>query len=184
MTRIVAGTVGGRRLKVPPGGTRPTSDRVREAVFSRLDHLGIIEGAVVIDLYAGSGAFGLESASRGAETVHLVEADRAAAATCRANVSALGLSGVQVHRTTVEQFCATTPLAADVIFADPPYDIDDGALHVVLSAAAAHLAEDGVLVLETTRRRGEPNWPELLELDAARTYGETSVWYLGRGDSR
>ena len=83
MTRIVAGSVGGRAIAVPPRGTRPTSDRVREAIFSRLEHLGVLDGARVLDLYAGSGALGLEAASRGATTVTLVDSARPAADVAR-----------------------------------------------------------------------------------------------------
>ena len=84
MTRIVAGTVGGRVLQVPRAGTRPTSERVREALFSRLEHLDVVDGARVLDLYAGSGALGIEAASRGAAHVTLVESARDAADVCRA----------------------------------------------------------------------------------------------------
>ena len=95
MTRIVAGRAGGRGLAVPTSGTRPTSDRVREALFSRLDHDGAVAGATVWDLYAGSGALGLEAASRGAREEVLVEAARQAAGVCRRNVVTLGLPGVR-----------------------------------------------------------------------------------------
>ncbi|HQW72588.1 MAG TPA: RsmD family RNA methyltransferase, partial [Ornithinibacter sp.] len=91
MTRIIAGTLGGRTLRTPPGsGTRPTSDRVREALFSALDARGAVAGARVLDLYAGSGALGLEAASRGAESVLLVESDRRAADVIAGNVRELG----------------------------------------------------------------------------------------------
>ena len=97
MTRIISGLAGGRRIRTPPGiGTRPTSDRVREALFSRLEHLDVVNGANVLDLYAGSGALGLEAASRGAASVLLVESDRAAAAVVRRNIADLGMPGVSV----------------------------------------------------------------------------------------
>ena len=94
MTRIVAGRAGGRSLKVPPKGTRPTSDRVREAMFSRLEHYDVVDGARVLDLFAGSGALGLEAASRGAAAVVLVDASRQAADVCRANAATTGLTAV------------------------------------------------------------------------------------------
>ena len=95
MTRIVAGSVGGRRIEVPRRGTRPTSERVRESLFGRLEHYGALDGARVLDLCAGSGALGLEAASRGAGEVVLVDSSRAAVAVCRANIRALGLRGVR-----------------------------------------------------------------------------------------
>ena len=103
MTRIISGLAGGRRIHTPTGsGTRPTSDRVREALFSRLEHLDVVHHAKVLDLYAGSGALGLEAASRGATSVLLVESDRAAAAVVRKNIAELGLPGVSVRAETVE----------------------------------------------------------------------------------
>ena len=89
MTRIVSGAAGGRTLQVPKRGTRPTSERVREALFSRLEHLGVVTDARVLDLYAGSGALGLEAACRGARAVTLVDASREAADVCRRNVTAI-----------------------------------------------------------------------------------------------
>ncbi len=128
MTRIVAGVAGGRRLKVPPGETtRPTSDRVREALFSALDAAGAVEGARVLDLYAGSGALGLEAASRGAQQVVLVEAAKPAAATARANVAALGLPGVRVVTDRAERFAASPSAVVDggwdLVLLDPPYAV-------------------------------------------------------------
>ncbi len=107
VTRIVAGSVGGRSIAVPAKGTRPTSDRVREAIFSRLEHLDVLDGARVLDLYAGSGALGLEAASRGATAVTLVDSARPAADVARRNVAALGLTGVRVTTETAERFAAS-----------------------------------------------------------------------------
>src|SRR5262245_2498178 len=115
MVRIVAGVAGGRRLAVPPRGTRPTPDRGREAVFSALQARRNLEGARVLDLYAGSGALGLEALSRGAAHVRFVESDRRAAAVLRRNVEVLGLPGTEV----------TTADVAVVLRGDPgrPYDV-------------------------------------------------------------
>lgn len=105
MSRIVAGQAGGRLLRVPAKGTRPTSERVREAVFSRLEHTGAVAGARVLDLYAGSGALGLEAMSRGADGAVLVESGKDAARICRANAAALGLAArVEVVAARVETF--------------------------------------------------------------------------------
>lgn len=107
MTRIIAGSAGGRRLDVPPGrGTRPTSDRAREGIFSTIGSLQGLDGARVMDLYAGSGAVGLEALSRGAESAVLVESDAKAVRTIRANVASLGLSGATVVGDRVERFLA------------------------------------------------------------------------------
>ncbi|MBB2890849.1 16S rRNA (guanine(966)-N(2))-methyltransferase RsmD [Flexivirga oryzae] len=181
MTRIIAGAAGGRRLLTPPGpGTRPTSDRVREALFGRLEHLDAIAGSHVVDLYAGSGALGLEAVSRGAASALLVESDRRAAATIGKNITHLGLAGVQVRAATVETVVAT-PLVpqADLLFADPPYAIGDDALAGVLAALVEHgsLAVDAVLVVERSSRSAEPVWPAGVELIGPRRYGETTCWF-------
>lgn len=203
MTRIVAGTVGGRTLQVPPRGTRPTSERVREAIFSRLEHLGVVDDARVLDLYAGSGALGLEAASRGAVDVTLVDSARAAADVARRNVAALGLGGVRVVTQPAEAFVAGVAAAAQrtavggeagasdpgrgghgpyhLVLVDPPYDVTAEALERVL----AHLAVPGVLdpaavvVVERSTRTPEPSWPDGWELVARKDYGETTVFFVG-----
>jgi len=127
MTRIIAGRAGGRTLRTPPGaGTRPTSDRVREALFSALDARGVVAGAAVLDLYAGSGALGLEAASRGARSVDLVESDRRAASVISANAEGLGLPDVRlrVRAMTVTHHLAGSDTAYDLVFVDPPFDAD------------------------------------------------------------
>ena len=181
MTRIVAGAAGGRRLKVPPGDTtRPTSDRVREALFSALDAADAVRGARVLDLYAGSGALGLEAASRGAEHVVLVEAARSAAATAGANVRALGLPGVSVVTERVERFVAgpgaAVPDGWDLVLLDPPYALDADALTGVLAALPAVLAPGATVVVERSTRSGEPHWPPGLAPARRKTYGETTLW--------
>lgn len=179
MTRIVAGVVGGRTLEVPPKGTRPTSDRVREALFSRLEHLGAVDGARVLDLYAGSGALGLEAVSRGAEHATLVEAARAAAEVCRRNIRSLGLGAhVQVAPERVERFLARPPAGPwDLVLVDPPYDVPDDELDAVLAAVAPALATAAVLVVERSSRSAEPGWPPAVERFDVRSYGETRVWF-------
>lgn len=182
MSRVIAGTFGGRRLQTPPGqGTRPTSDRVREALFSSLDSLTDLTDAWVADLYAGSGAVGLEAASRGAGHVTLVESAPAAARVARANIAALGVGGiVTLATTTVERAVAAPPAEPyDVIFADPPYDLPDADLASVLAAIGAHgwLAVDGLLVVERSTRSPEPAWPDVVTPGRGRRYGETTLWY-------
>lgn len=179
MTRIIAGTAGGRRLQTPAGaGTRPTSDRVREALFARLEHLGALGGAA-LDLYAGSGALGLEAASRGAGPVLLVESDRRAAAVIKANVAALGLKDVTVRAATVERTLAgDAPYVMDLVLIDPPYAVTQEALATVLGALTdGWLADDAIVVVERSSRSPEPTWPAGMSGEDERKYGETTLWF-------
>lgn len=185
MTRIVAGMVGGRRLAVPPGDrTRPTSDRAREALFGTLAALLDLDGARVLDLYAGSGALGLEAVSRGAASALLVDADTRAAATARDNAAALGLAG----RVTVRKDRAARAVTAggpyDLVFADPPYALGDDELAAVLAALAPRLAPGAVLVVERSSRGTGPRWPEGVEPLKQRRYGEGTIWYGRARDDR
>lgn len=182
MTRIVAGTAGGRTLAVPPRGTRPTSERVREAIFSRLDHYDVVSGAVVLDLFAGSGALGLEASSRGAAAVTLVDLSRGAIDVCRRNVDSLGLSGVRTVMDRAERFVATPPPAPwDLVFIDPPYDLPEIAVDGLLAALAepGAVADGAVVVVERSKRSAPPALPVGWETLAHKDYGETSVWYVG-----
>jgi 16S rRNA (guanine966-N2)-methyltransferase len=177
VTRIVAGTAGGRTLRVPAGGTRPTSDRVREALFSRLEHAGAIAGARVLDLYAGSGALGLEAASRGAGQVVLVEAAKGAAQACRDNAATLGL-GARVVNRRVQAYLAEPPAdVVDLALLDPPYDTAEEDLGDVLEALLAHLADDALVVVERSIRNEEPRWPAGIDRTDQRRYGETVLWF-------
>ncbi|MEO6021045.1 MAG: 16S rRNA (guanine(966)-N(2))-methyltransferase RsmD [Knoellia sp.] len=179
MTRIIAGTAGGRELKTPPGrGTRPTSDRVREALFSALAARDALAGARVLDLYAGSGALGLESASRGAVEVTLVESDRTAASVVRDNAARLGLRAT-VLATTVSLALAGAPHECDLVFLDPPYDLTEESLSGDLSALVTRgwLAEGALVVIERSKRSDEPTWPDGLEPERFKKYGETVIWY-------
>ncbi|NHN54468.1 16S rRNA (guanine(966)-N(2))-methyltransferase RsmD [Calidifontibacter sp. DB0510] len=179
MTRIIAGTAGGRRIATPPGsGTRPTSDRVRESLFARLQFLEAIEDATVLDLYAGSGALGLEAASRGASRVVLVERDRRAADVCRRNARELALPQVEVRAEKVERFLeGDGGPAYDLVFLDPPYDLADHTLAAVLERLVGRLAEDAVVIVERSSRSPEPVWPVGIEVLGPRAYGETTIWY-------
>jgi len=183
MTRIISGRAGGRRLQTPAGsGTRPTSDRVREALFSRLEHLDVLSSARVLDLYAGSGALGLEAASRGAGPVLLVESNRAAAKVARANASVTGLTNVQVRAATVERVLAAGPVPGeqvDLVFLDPPYGLAEEDLGGVLLLLVAHrwLAGDALVVVERSTRSPEPLWPPVLESAGERRQGESQMWF-------
>lgn len=182
MTRIIAGSAGGRTLLTPPGsGTRPTSDRVREALFSALDSRDAVHGADVLDLYAGSGALGLEAASRGAASVVLVESDRRAAAVVRRNARVLGLADrASVVGAGVRVALARSPArAAGLVLLDPPYDLPEDELAGALEDLATRgwLASGAVLVVERPRRAPEPTWPAGTSSEAVRRYGETALWF-------
>jgi 16S rRNA (guanine966-N2)-methyltransferase len=183
VSRIVGGIAGGRRLAVPAGrDVRPTSDRAREGLFDTLGTMLDLDGTRVLDLYAGSGALGLEAASRGAAHVLLVEVDARAAAAARANAAGLGLADrVQVVRDRVERVLAAPPPEPQryqLAFADPPYLLPDVEVEqVLLSLAAGWLAADAVVVVERSSRSGEPAWPESLVAVKQRRYGEGTLWY-------
>ncbi len=182
MTRVIAGSVGGRSLRTPPGsGTRPTSDRVREALFSSLESaLGGWSGVRVLDLYAGSGALGLEALSRGAAHALLVERDRRAAGVAAANARSLGLEGAQVRTAAVSAVLAgPADTAYDLVLADPPYPLDEAAVGRVLATlAAGWLADDAVVVVERSSRSPVPTLPGGLRLERSRRYGETVLHHL------
>ncbi|MEU7001972.1 16S rRNA (guanine(966)-N(2))-methyltransferase RsmD [Nonomuraea sp. NPDC046570] len=181
MTRIIAGSAGGRRLAVPPGrGTRPTSDRAREGIFSTLGSLHGLDGARVMDLYAGSGAVGLEALSRGAAHALLVESDAKAVRTIKANVSALGLPGAQVVADRVERVLGKPcEEPYDVVFADPPYVVTGGQVTAVLELLRDNgwLAEDALVAFERETRGDDLAWPPGYMGERVRRYGEASVWY-------
>lgn len=182
MTRIVAGVAGGRTLAVPERGTRPTSERVREALFSRLESYGVLRGARVLDLFAGSGALGLEAASRGASEVTLVERARPAAEVARRNIRTLGLPGTHLVVDRAERFVATPPAEPwDLVLIDPPYDIVETTIVTILDALAAQgtLSVGAVVVIERSRRSPESTWPAGWELLASKRYGDTTLWFVG-----
>ena len=183
MTRIIGGSAGGRSIRTPTGdATRPTTDRVREALFSILEsRVGPLHGLTVLDLYAGSGAIGLEAASRGASSVTLVEKDRRTAALVRRNAADLGLD-VTVVAAPVARFLAGAPAGApaDVVFADPPYPLASAAVAEDLTALAGRwLAPTALVVVERSARDRTWAWPEGYEEEDRRSYGET-VLLLGR----
>ena len=197
MTRIVGGSARGRRLTVPGTGTRPTSDRAREAVFSSLESLrGTFAGAVVLDLYAGSGALGLEALSRGAAHVDLVESDRQAARAIETNRSVVGGGAgaesaprsaadgtAQVHAITVERWIARShgDSRYDVIFCDPPYAVGATEVTSVLEVLRQQrlLADGALVVVERGRRAPVWTWPLGFEAVRDLVYGEAHLWIGG-----
>lgn len=191
MTRVIAGAAGGRRLAVPPGqGTRPTSDRAREGMFSSWEaQLGgaAWQGARVLDLYGGSGAVGLEALSRGAAHVLLVESDARAARTIRENVRSLGLPGAEVRHAKAEQIVSGPAPDApyDLVFLDPPYALaPERVCEILLTLRSGHwLTDEALATVERSTRGGEFRWPEGFEGLRSRRYGEGTLWY-GRAAAR
>ncbi|WP_148574544.1 16S rRNA (guanine(966)-N(2))-methyltransferase RsmD [Nocardioides caldifontis] len=179
MTRIIGGSVGGRRIRAPEGaGTRPTSDRVREALFSAVEAaVGTLHGLRFLDLYAGSGAVGLEARSRGADAVTLVEHDRRAAAVASANAATLGLTGVEVVRLPVARYLAGRPSSPfDVVFLDPPYAVEEGVVVADLEALGrGWLAAGALVVVERSSRGADVAWPDGYLPAKVKRYGETAL---------
>ncbi|MFK3679311.1 16S rRNA (guanine(966)-N(2))-methyltransferase RsmD [Microbacterium sp. NPDC090218] len=186
MTRIIAGSARGARLEVPGAGTRPTSDRVRESLFGALESLSAIDGARVLDLYAGSGALGLESLSRGAASAEFVERGRQAAAIVRRNAAVVakagGMSAGRVHEGAVHTFLQRATGPFDLVFTDPPYDLDDAAMTADLIALAPLLSADAVVVVERARRSTPPDFAAAgLEQFREKSYGDTTLWWAEPG---
>ncbi|MFT4286449.1 16S rRNA (guanine(966)-N(2))-methyltransferase RsmD [Nocardioides sp.] len=182
MTRIIGGVAGGRRIATPKGDrTRPTSDRVREALFSAIEAwAGSLRGLRFLDLYAGSGAIGIEAWSRGAEHVTFVESDRRTAALITDNARAIGLASPHVVARSVAATLAESPPAAyDVVFADPPYPLAEESVDADLAALAEHgwLAPGALVIYERSSRSPEPTWPPGLRPTRSRKYGETTLHY-------
>lgn len=178
MSRIIAGEFGGRRLEVPRRGTRPTTDRVREALFSALSHSGVLAGARVLDLFAGSGALGLEALSRGAAHVTFVESGAPAAAVIARNAQQLGCAdAVTVVKERAHAYVARGEGPFDLILLDPPYDIPVADLAGVLAGLPPLVADGGEVVLEWAARAGEPPWPDGLRPFTQKSYGETALHF-------
>ncbi len=177
MTRIVAGVAGGRRLTVP-ASARPTTDRVREALFNMLAARRDFAGMHVLDLYAGSGALGLEALSRGAATVLFVENDRRAAAVIARNIAAVGLAGAAVRRGSVSAVLAAgAPRPVDLVLADPPYDAPAAQIDAVLAGLAGHGWVDAasLVVVERPASSPELTWPSGWTAWPVRRYGDTRL---------
>ncbi|MBO0812984.1 MAG: 16S rRNA (guanine(966)-N(2))-methyltransferase RsmD [Microlunatus sp.] len=192
MSRIIAGTRKGRRLQTPPGDrTRPTSDRVREALFSVIASWAgtaggrseeSLAGLAFLDLYAGSGAVGLEAASRGASPVLLIESDRRTARIIGDNARELDL-GVRVRTGGVEDVISAPPPGPyDVIFIDPPYELNSAALSAVLATLLEQgwINDDALVIVERSSRTEELAWPEEPVDVWSRTYGETTLHFWQR----
>ncbi|GAA1610471.1 RsmD family RNA methyltransferase [Leucobacter chromiireducens] len=189
MTRIIAGAAGSLRLAVPKAGTRPTSDRVREAIFSTLESWDLVREARVLDLYAGSGALGLEAASRGARRIALVEKHAPAAQVASQNVrTVLGAfrggdsPEITVARQSVQGYLDDAHARGeralwDVALLDPPYDLGEEELTGNLTALLPLLAPDAAVLVERSSRSPEPTLPAGLVPVREKRYGETALWW-------
>ncbi|WP_349827563.1 16S rRNA (guanine(966)-N(2))-methyltransferase RsmD [Brevibacterium litoralis] len=192
--RIVAGEFKGRTVRTPPGnGTRPTSDRVRESLFSSLESLGMLDDAVVLDLFAGSGSLGLEALSRGARHVTFVEKAASVVRVLEGNLKDLGVhgsggsGGAGTARTTVQARSALAavqglaPGTVDLVLADPPYPLGESDVAALLEALVPVLRDAAsLIVLERSARSPRPTLPAGLSVYEERTKGETSLWLLER----
>ena len=174
----MGGVAGGRRIAVPPQGTRPTTDRVREALFNILAARIDFTGLSVLDLYAGSGALGLEALSRGAASATFVESDRRAAGVLDRNIATLGLPGATLRRGQVAAVLASGSAApVDLVLADPPYDVDASEIEALLDALAQNGWVRGGSVAVVERSAGGPalSWPGGWDPWQHRIYGDTRL---------
>ena len=177
--RIIAGTHRGTRLKEPAQITRPTSDRVREAIFNVLFH--VVPEAKVLDLFAGTGALGLEALSRGASHCRFIESDSQALRCLRENLAHTKFTNGKIIEGDAIRFLKSnqSQLTFDLIFADPPY-FRNGAPDMAgqLLEIGLPLAPDGILVLEVESERETPKSPRGLTLIKRKDYGKTSILYF------
>lgn len=206
MTRIIAGSAKGKTLAVPKKGTRPTSDKVRGAIFSRLQSWNAVDGAQVLDLYAGSGALALEALSRGAAFAVAVEKSAHTARIIRQNAQDSGLvDQMRVSATSVETYLRRTltpgpeprstpttavadpglvsppspaPTRFDLVFVDPPYNLAEDEVATVLRLLAARLTPAAVVVVERDARSPQPSLPAGLALIDSKTWGDTRAWFM------
>ena len=178
MARIIAGTHKGRRIAAVPGtGTRPTSDRVKESLFSRLEGYDALEDAVVVDLFAGSGALGFEALSRGARSLEAVDVAEAAYRTLHRNAELFAQNGLSVHKSQALRYLNSRrgePI--ELLFLDPPYTLSEAELEKVLHAASPQLHPGATVVVERDARAPEPAWPPTLRRFHEKSYGSTRIW--------
>jgi 16S rRNA (guanine966-N2)-methyltransferase len=183
VTRIIAGRAGSLTLEVPDAGTRPTSDRVRESLFGALESADALRGASVLDLYAGSGALGLEAVSRGAASADLVEKAPRAASVVQRNANrvakAIGRdAAIRVHRISAISFLRGLARPFDLVFIDPPYDVAATDLSEMLELLVPSLGPDATVILERASRSPEPVLPAGLAHVRDKKYGDTTLWWV------
>lgn len=186
MTRIISGLAGSLKLTSPAKVTRPTSDRIRESIFSRLESRAVIDGARVLDLYAGTGALALEAASRGAALTWMVERDGKAAAVCVANLKIVAkallkeeveFEGKVVNKSVTSFLATPGEFDFNLVFIDPPYEITNDEVVADLEALK-EILKDATVVVERSSRSDAPVWPAGYTLDDEKSYGDTVVYWL------
>lgn len=180
MTRIIAGDLKGREISVPKSDTRPTSSRVREAIFSATQHtLGGFEDIRVLDLYAGSGAYAIESISRGAKTAVAIENDGRATEVIKANAEKLKVTNLQVVLASVGTALQSGVQYGkfDLVFIDPPYQLEDEVVEQNLEMLCNGWLADGALVIVERNKKSKIAAPANLTELNRKVYGDTSVWF-------
>ena len=185
MTRIIGGLVGSRKLASPAKSTRPTSDRIRESIFSSLESRNALDKAAVLDLYAGTGALGLEALSRGASLALLVENNKQAAAVCIKNARLIQdalededhLVAAKVQIQPVQKFLDANTYAFNLVFIDPPYEITNAEVEQNLESLLESLAKDALVLVERSAR-AEPISHDGYELLETKNFGDTAVYWL------
>lgn len=186
MTRIIGGIAGSRKLVSPAKTTRPTSDRIRESLFSKLEARDLLESSHVLDLYAGTGALALEAVSRGASVAWMVERDGKAAAVCVANArlvqKALQDEDLEaetkvVNKSVAAMLAGEASTRFDIVFIDPPYEVTNDEVTANLKALEAHLNADAVVVVERSSRSGAVSAPNYLKFDEEKSYGDTVLYF-------
>lgn len=183
--RIIAGVAKGRTLAAVADATRPTSDRAREGLFSSLaSEFGSFEGLHVLDLFGGTGAIGLESLSRGATLVHVVEKDEAAQRTIDTNFELIKKSNpsgkFQLFGMSAERFLKDAPkVKYHLVYIDPPYDFSNQAVEDILSALHDYefLSSDAFIAVERTARGDQFIWPDAFSPARERNYGQATIYY-------
>jgi 16S rRNA (guanine966-N2)-methyltransferase len=186
MTRIIGGIAGSRKLVSPAKTTRPTSDRIRESLFSKLEARDLLESSHVLDLYAGTGALALEAVSRGASVAWMVERDGKAAAVCVANArlvqktlqdEELEAETKVVNKSVASMLAGEASTRFDIVFIDPPYEVTNEEVTANLTALEAHLNADAVVIVERSSRSGAVSVPKYLKLDEEKSYGDTVLYF-------
>jgi 16S rRNA (guanine966-N2)-methyltransferase len=183
VSRIISGLAGSIKLKTAAKSTRPTSDRVKESLFAKLENLDVLEGAKVLDLYAGSGALGLEAASRGAAEVILVEKDKAATEVIKENIrlvsKPIGSAAlITLQSKEVRKFLSQLAASYDLVFIDPPYELGNAEISENLTSLSQNLTKGALVIVERSSRTGDFEIPNGFELDEKKVYGDTAVYLL------
>ncbi len=181
MTRVISGKAKGRRLVVPASGTRPTSDRIRESIFARLESWNAIDGVNALDLFAGSGALGIEALSRGARSATFVDSSHAALRSLSQNIKSCGFDGAsQVRKNKALTFLQSAPTEKyELVFVDPPYAMNESELAEHLELLTPMVTGDATIVIERDSRSPEPSLPMGWEILSHRKWGDTAAWFAG-----